>query len=275
VPSAPPTTFPLTVSEGERFLQIIAQSSRITRHYELFQLLQSGEVQHFIPHQVLVSAWGDFGGPHLKYDVVSAIQGVRTSLLNRCSIDGLIKDFYKRWLVNRRRPLLLYRTKDLKLPDSSCDCALHKSLQGAGSFLAHGVVDVRDGGDSLYVAYNPCSIVNGHGSERFGVLADQLITQIDAAFRRIAALKSPGFHPNREFPSRPPILSAREEEIIRWVSEGKTNHEISTILSISSFTTKNHMQRILRKLDAANRTMAAAKYHDLVGMQQQRPASEV
>jgi len=51
--------FRLDVEERERFLHIVQSSSRITRHYELFLLLQ-GAVQHFIPHEILISAWGDF-----------------------------------------------------------------------------------------------------------------------------------------------------------------------------------------------------------------------
>ena len=47
---------------------------------------------------------------------------------------------------------------------------------------------------------------------------------------------------------------------LNWVSEGRTNSEIAEILTISSFTVKNHVQRILKKLDAANRAEAVAKY---------------
>jgi DNA-binding CsgD family transcriptional regulator len=38
--------------------------------------------------------------------------------------------------------------------------------------------------------------------------------------------------------------------------EGKTNAEIAEVLAISPLTVKNHVQRILRKLDAANRAQA-------------------
>ena len=55
-------------------------------------------------------------------------------------------------------------------------------------------------------------------------------------------------------------LSAREEEIIARVAEGKTNLEISRILAISPFTVKNHVQRIIKKLGASNRTEAAVRH---------------
>jgi DNA-binding CsgD family transcriptional regulator len=54
-------------------------------------------------------------------------------------------------------------------------------------------------------------------------------------------------------------LSAREAEILRWIALGKTNPEIGSILNISSFTVKNHVQRILKKLDVTNRTQAVGK----------------
>jgi DNA-binding NarL/FixJ family response regulator len=54
-------------------------------------------------------------------------------------------------------------------------------------------------------------------------------------------------------------LSEREVEILHWVREGKSNHEIGMVLSISPLTVKNHIQRILKKLGASNRTQAVSK----------------
>lgn len=51
-------------------------------------------------------------------------------------------------------------------------------------------------------------------------------------------------------------LSARELEIMKWVRMGKTNSEIAMILDLSTFTVKNHMRRIYRKLDVLNRAQA-------------------
>lgn len=49
------------------------------------------------------------------------------------------------------------------------------------------------------------------------------------------------------------VLSTREREVLQWVKEGKTNWEISRILSISERTVKFHVQNTLAKLDASNR----------------------
>ncbi len=54
-------------------------------------------------------------------------------------------------------------------------------------------------------------------------------------------------------------LTRREGEILKWAFIGKTNAEIGMILNISEFTVKNHVQNVLRKLGASNRTHAVAK----------------
>jgi DNA-binding CsgD family transcriptional regulator len=56
-----------------------------------------------------------------------------------------------------------------------------------------------------------------------------------------------------------PILTQREIEILGWIQKGKSNGEIADILEISQLTVKNHVQKILRKLGAHNRTQAVAK----------------
>ncbi len=57
-----------------------------------------------------------------------------------------------------------------------------------------------------------------------------------------------------------PILSRRENEVMRYVATGMTNAEIAAELFISPVTVRNHVSSILTKLDATNRTQAVAKY---------------
>lgn len=52
-------------------------------------------------------------------------------------------------------------------------------------------------------------------------------------------------------------LSPREMEILRFVTQGKSNKEIAQSLGISHQTVKNHMTAILKKLDVRDRTQAA------------------
>jgi two-component system, NarL family, response regulator LiaR len=59
-------------------------------------------------------------------------------------------------------------------------------------------------------------------------------------------------------------LTSREWEILTRVSEGKTNRAVAAELFISVETVRTHVSSILSKLQAPNRSAAAAKYHELV-----------
>jgi NarL family two-component system response regulator LiaR len=58
------------------------------------------------------------------------------------------------------------------------------------------------------------------------------------------------------------LLSPREREILAELSRGRSNREISRVLSISEDTVKTHISRVLSKLGAADRTQAA-----IIGLQ--------
>lgn len=51
-------------------------------------------------------------------------------------------------------------------------------------------------------------------------------------------------------------LTDRELEILKWVKDGKSNWEMSEIMSLSVKTIEYHVGNILKKLGAANRTTA-------------------
>lgn len=68
-------------------------------------------------------------------------------------------------------------------------------------------------------------------------------------------------------------LSARQREVLQLASRGLTNQEIGLALRISVETVRTHIQAVLRRLGASNRTEAAAislSYHNLVSSQGQR-----
>jgi DNA-binding CsgD family transcriptional regulator len=53
-------------------------------------------------------------------------------------------------------------------------------------------------------------------------------------------------------------LSRRQAEVLNWVTAGKTNAEIGTILGTSDRTVDKHLEHILRRLGVETRTAAAA-----------------
>lgn len=54
-------------------------------------------------------------------------------------------------------------------------------------------------------------------------------------------------------------LTVRELDCLAWIAAGKTDWEISQILSISELTVNTHVKNILRKLNAMHRAQAVAK----------------
>lgn len=54
-------------------------------------------------------------------------------------------------------------------------------------------------------------------------------------------------------------LSNREIAVLRWTADGKTSSEISSILNITERTVNFHINNVVTKLNAANKTSAAIK----------------
>ncbi len=249
--------------QHEAFLRIVEASTRITRHQDLYAWLQ-GEIQHFIPHDVLISAYGHFGSWQLKLDIISSLPGVRTDSLAQCEIDGLLQKSFTRWVEGGRQPFVLRSLRCLGVEESGCRCPLHAALRRMNLLLVHGVRDERAGCDCLYLAFNSGNFVEGCFSECFRgapcFILNSLITQIDVSSRKMAALPGIATRPAAMRHGGPYGLTEREQEILEWVCKGKTNWEISIILDISCFTVKNHIQHIFQKIGVSNRVQAVTMF---------------
>jgi len=87
------------------------------------------------------------------------------------------------------------------------------------------------------------------------------LMQILAPHYHLAYLRSTSQLAEQESQQSGSMLTAREEEIMRWVAEGKTNWEISIILNMSLNTVKTHLKNIYQKLGGVeNRWSAVARW---------------
>lgn len=247
----------LGTEQSAQLLRVFAGSLHVRRHYQLYLWLQ-GELQQFLPHQVLVAAWGDFANWNLKLDVVSGLPGVRTEQLAHCRIDALLKQLFAIWVSGGRQPTVVRAGAVLGVI-GACSCPIHAALRGLHSLLVHGVRDERGGYDSIYVAMHSRPFGNGHPLERSLALVDLLIPQIDVAFRRVAAFRFDDTPRGARHPEWAD-LSFREQEVLEWICRGKANAAIGAGLGISPFTVKNHLRRIFRKLGVRSRFEAAQRY---------------
>lgn len=254
----------LSEADREKFMQIVQGATRIRRHSELFLWLQ-GEFLYFLPHDVLISISGNFDKLQVSFDVVSAQPGLRTDSLLRCQhAEEMAQRLHQRWIGMGQQMFAVSAKDGLQTPDK-CDCAFHASLSKMKSILVHGLRDERSGYDSLYVMMHTAP----HNEWQYKSMFELLVPHIDMASRRIASLPMASARDRWMSKAREELeslgISPREEEILEWVTLGKTNHEIGIILNISAFTVKNHLQRIFKKLDVLNRVQAVAKLEALNG----------
>ena len=108
--------------------------------------------------------------------------------------------------------------------------------------------------DDVAPPENPLVLENdeNHLTIRFVLGSDQnlLLLQEQRATTKCGATTSSG-------------LSPRENQVLQWLSQGKTNKEIGLILELSARTVQKHLEHIYRKLGVENRTGAAAKAHEI------------
>jgi transcriptional regulator EpsA len=249
--------------DGARLVRILCRSQLIGRYADLLAWLK-GEVQQFLPHQMLIASCGDFARWNVKSEVVSSLPGVRAGSIGGCAIDDVVRQAYAHWLRGGRQPLVLEVAAAPALL-KPCTCVLHSAFRGMRSLFVHGVRDQRSGCDSLYIALDPGRFVEARDQRRFVALAHLLLCQIDIVWRRTAAFRLDDL-PAAEAITVPGTLrlSSREHEILGRLSRGSTNRDIAEALEISCFTVKNHLKRIFRKIGVSNRTQAAARYNEAV-----------
>lgn len=255
-----------------KFFGLITEVVGIRRHIDLMKWLQ-GDVQQFLPHDILVAAWGDFHLGLIHYDVVSAIPGVRSENAAVESITPMLAAWFSQWISRDRKPLVVHSgPSGFVWQGASGDGARTEVMRRMRSALVHGMSDQRGRHDCLYVLFN--SQIQRHSKER--VVLKYLLPYIDSALRQVDLLPhqylpgkaasalpaEPGVDPASLDPSAGAALDALEADIMKWVTLGKTNSEISSILDVSSFTVKNHMQRIFRKLDVFSRAQAVSAFNN-------------
>jgi DNA-binding NarL/FixJ family response regulator len=63
-----------------------------------------------------------------------------------------------------------------------------------------------------------------------------------------------------DMPELDEVLTPRELEVLRLMARGNTNAAIAKALVVAEGTVKYHVKNVLRKLRAANRADAVARY---------------
>lgn len=270
--------------EADRLLSVFQAALSARSQIGWSRWLQ-GELQAFLPHHSLIAAWGDFKRGPLAYDVISVSPAVSLQHTAANRIQGLMVKLFEAWLASGQEPMVV-GARELRR-DSQASLSL--ALSDCG--LVHGVQDHRTRYDCIYLFVGPQELATSFARK----LSRMLLPFIDTGFRQLAdrGHKPPeGESPSTGFSEssfgdsgfgeqswpvtsgdeRGSALSARELEIMQWVRMGKTNSEIGIILNLSTFTVKNHMRRIYKKLDVLNRAQAVGSLERIRGPLELRPS---
>jgi DNA-binding NarL/FixJ family response regulator len=117
---------------------------------------------------------------------------------------------------------------------------------GASGYLVKGA-------DAEQVVSAVCAVADGHA-----VFGPSLAGRVLQAF---GVSTSPTSSTTRTMGAGLPQLSAREQEVLELLADGLTNNEIGERLFISPITVRNHVSRILTKLQVRDRREAMLRVH--------------
>ena len=245
---------------SEVLVRLIEAGIDVHTKHQFFVWTQSF-LSQLVPHRVMVC--GSYQRPQLNL-AFEAVHGVPVEgpILGTLT-DGtstLMQQLINAWLI--RPDKALCQTLQALQNEASAEQRNQLLDSGLRSALVHGVTRPHRPREmeTLFVLWS----AHEHGdtlSQRcLGLVLPYLHStyqRVVQTERRLAARAAPAGTLGEQVENA--LITGREKQILNWVREGKSNPEIGKLLSISPYTVKNHVQRILRKLDATNRTQAVAK----------------
>ena len=216
-----------------------------------------GVLQSLVRHEVLVCALRNGQPLAFRAEAYSTHAANAGAFSDAFAQDtGATPNLVRGWEENGFRPLAI----DLGEGGPFAAGALARELLriGASRVLVHGTHDPSGQAASLFLfASQPTTI-----RPRQDYFAELVVPAMHVAWLRTQLVRNEGGAGPKAAAAANP-LTAREKEILGWIYLGKSNYEIGAILKISPLTVKNHVQKILRKLDVVNRTQAIGKALEL------------
>jgi len=256
-PAASPPTHAPAHDPVEAIVRAAESALTVRRRYQFFVWTQS-YLSRLIPHQLAVCGSYDRASRELLFDVFNSVS-LEPSLMDALgdARSLLMQHWQACWLEERGRPAVL-KTTDLAFASLGPmrDALLAAQFQAV---LVHGVSRPQRPQEieSFFVfAAQDATALEAHADR-----LELLLPHIHGAWQRVQAVERDVAGVNT--PQPPAIrvggVTQREREILSWLREGKSNQQIAEELGISPLTVKNHVQKILRKLNASNRAQAVAQ----------------
>ncbi|MDC8784052.1 XrtB/PEP-CTERM-associated transcriptional regulator EpsA [Roseateles koreensis] len=249
---------PINADQVDAMVRAVEASLEVRRRYQFFVWSQSN-LQALLPHQLAICGAYARQRRELEFEAFNSVS-VPPDLLVSLT-DGrsaLMQQLQGRWIDARCKP-----------------CAVSvESLQGQAlqatrvDLLAAGFVELLVHGVSRPqrpTEIESFFILSSHdrvATQPQRLMMELLMPYLHGTWLRVQSVERDINESPRPMGARLPQGSAvteREREILSWLREGMSNQQIGEQLGISALTVKNHVQKILRKLGAANRAQAVAR----------------
>jgi transcriptional regulator EpsA len=238
--------------EIESLMLNIDASLRVHARHQFFTWTQ-GLLQNLIRHELLICALRN-GEPllfHVDSFATSPVEPAPLGEMFRRDT-SLVPHLIKTWEENYFRPVVCETGADSQFAQTPLVRELARA--GASSVLAHGTYDVFGKPASFFVFACRADAMR----PRQAYFAELVVPFLNLAWLR-TQINRPVGEATGAAQGSSALLTPREQEILRWIHLGKSNIEIGAILGISPLTVKNHVQKILRKLNVQNRAQAVGR----------------
>ncbi|OGA82491.1 MAG: hypothetical protein A2711_15735 [Burkholderiales bacterium RIFCSPHIGHO2_01_FULL_63_240] len=254
------TTTTIAPDQSEVLLRVIEAAPQVCRRHQFFVWTQ-GDFQRWLPHKLSLCGSYDRDQRELVFDLFNSLpmpDAVTRALRDRHSM--LVSAALTSWQRGRGQAVVL----DIRqLPGHDALVSELVAL-GYGRFIVHGLTRPGrpDEVESVFLFGQPGPDADDNARQAL----DMLLPCVHLAYQRVCVTERQMSQSRTGASSsvngvalRPSPITEREREILVWVRDGLSNQQISEKLGISALTVKNHVQKILRKLGAANRAQAVAK----------------
>ncbi len=181
----------LSLDEVHRYHRVVIRSGTVGCHLDVLVWLQ-GDMQQWLPHDIMIAAWGDFSTGQIRYDILSELPGVRTQNVKSNAVKPMLSNLYKRWETLGRKPVALnVATSGLSLVEPGVNQELSRALKVMRCALVHGFSDQRRNHDCIYVIFNTLGPYSADECDAMSVV----LPYIDAALRQVRHLPAQYLYP--------------------------------------------------------------------------------
>jgi transcriptional regulator EpsA len=246
------TAFRLDDAGRHQLAEAVEASMSVMSRSQFFVWTQ-GSVQGLVPHQILICGTREGASKNLALHQFSSCRYFRQAEFDVIAdaAKGLVPHLTAVAAQTGQALILSDARSGQPVQDALFDLATGQEMQNLAARLVAGANGELEG---LYAFAR----VQGAFDTRLRHAVELMVPHLHHTFVRVL-LNEREQMSGAASARTERVVTRRQEEILRLIKEGKTNAEIATVLDCSQWTIKNHIQNILRRLDATSRAHAISR----------------